>query len=796
MRITLDAKNINKKSNFRYRGIGMVSANNSSRLLLDYRDENPEIYRRIMEYMFDKRGLNICHLKLEMGSDINSSSGTEPSIMRSESEKADISRGAGFAIAADAKKINPDLTLDMLWWSEPAWISDSDDVYAARYKWYKAHLDSAYEEYGLVFDYVSSNQNERYVDCDWIKYLSKALKSEKNCPYDYSKIKIVAGDEVCTWNIAEAMLCDKELISAVDVVGSHYTSCSTEQAQLLAREYGKELWFSEASSPMSYMRGFLSKNLSGINGVLDIASRIAAMYPCGKMTLCQLQPVISAYYDGTTYCCKQLISACDPWSGYYVLDSGFYMMLHFSLFLQKGWSFIEDACFCDAKVGGDGHALVDGKYCYMSACDENTGDYSVIIVNSTDKPIDYGFKIKSLKITDVNLWETRGSDNGRFDENYFKLNETITPCRIENDDAEFSVRVNPNSIITLSTLCIGIDKSFFINCDESMHTVLPLPYSDDYNYSNYSADYLAKRGFAPRYMTDMGGAFEVVNNSYGKKCVMQKITSDIKPCEWGWTPEPVTSMGDDRWCNYSVSTKIHFDVKALNDSNYAGVGLRYNLSDIGHSGYWLQLFANGRLRLNKCDNILFESVVENLDCADWIDMKITAFGKTIKAYINNELLAEYVADNKSVIYSGRVAYFSSHNRNCFAGLLVEQIDNEEYCIERCDDTDSCFEYIGNWNHEAMSSFKNYKRTVSSAMAGNRFILKFEGTSVALCGFNDDAEAIRITIDGNVVEEHYNVPKTSYREAFYLCEKLDFKKHLLEAEILSGRLNIDMCEIMD
>ncbi len=59
--------------------------------------------------------------------------------MRTEDEKADVTRGAAYQLAADAKKINPDLTLDMLWWSEPKWVSDASDVYAARYKWYKKH---------------------------------------------------------------------------------------------------------------------------------------------------------------------------------------------------------------------------------------------------------------------------------------------------------------------------------------------------------------------------------------------------------------------------------------------------------------------------------------------------------------------------------------------------------------------------------------------------------------------------------------------------------------------------------
>lgn len=224
----------------------------------------------------------------------------------------------------------------MLWWSEPTWVSNSADVYGERYRWYKETLDAAYDTYGLKFDYLSVVQNERAYDAECVKYFSSHLKREKDCPYDYSKIKIVGGDEDSTWNFADMMMIDEELLKAVDAVGSHYTSISKPAARKLTEQYGKELWFSEGCPPMNYAQGSQGSALSGINGTLDIANRIIAMYPNGGMTLYEYQPFVSAYYDGACYCQKQLISACDPWSGYFMLDSGFYMSLHFSQFIKRG----------------------------------------------------------------------------------------------------------------------------------------------------------------------------------------------------------------------------------------------------------------------------------------------------------------------------------------------------------------------------------------------------------------------------------------------------------------------------
>ena len=119
MTVNIDMTTASLAENTLYNGFGLISANNSSRLLLDYKYEQPERYDEILNYLFGEDGLNISHIKVEMGADINSSSGTEPATMCSADEKADVTRGAGFQLAADAKKLDPDITLDMLWWSEP-----------------------------------------------------------------------------------------------------------------------------------------------------------------------------------------------------------------------------------------------------------------------------------------------------------------------------------------------------------------------------------------------------------------------------------------------------------------------------------------------------------------------------------------------------------------------------------------------------------------------------------------------------------------------------------------------------
>lgn len=795
--IIIDGTTAQLKENMRYRGAGMVSGNNSSRLLLDYKAEHPEAYEQILEYMFGKEGIGITHLKVEMGADINSSSGTEPSVMRTEDEKADVTRGAAYQLAADAKKINPDLTLDMLWWSEPKWISDAADVYAARYKWYKNTLDAAYETYGLEFDYVSAVQNERGADLEWVKYLSSHLKSEKDTPYDYSKIKIVGGEEVCTWGFADRMYEDSELMDAVNVVGSHYTSESTENAQKLAYDENKELWFSEASSPMAYAQGtyrYDGSGLAGINGTLDIANRIIGMYPNGKMTLYEYQPVISAYYDGACYCQKQLISACDPWSGYYMLDSGFYMSLHFSQFIQKGWAFVDSGCFSDGQKGGDGHAIVDAVYSYMTATDTETGDYSTVITNTTSQPIEYTFKVLGLDkaSSNVGVWETRGPDSidGSYDENYFKKTEDISPTA-NGSEYSYTVTVKPNSIVTVST--VSPERTEYKNADESERTVLKLPYSDDFEYAGYADDYLSSRGNAPRYTTDEGGAFEVEKTDKGNVLV-QQITADMKANEWGYTPDPVTTFGDDRWYNYSVSVDAAFEQSQDKAANYAGVGLRYTLGCNSYSGYWIKLYENGSWELKANDGTLANGDIENFDGTISHKLKVEAVNNVIRGYVDGNMVAEYtVNEGESLISAGRASLFSSYNKNSFDNFSAEPVEGSDTYITRYDETDQCFTFEGNWEHNLMSSFKNYKRTSSNGSEGDSFTVSFEGTGFALTGESRENCILALSVDGGE-EQLITVSRTGQREISCRTEGLSEGAHTAKVTIKSGKYTVDGMQV--
>ena len=798
--VIIDGSKAIKDENRRYEGMGYISANNSSRLLLDYKDENPEAYWEILNYIFGSDGLNVGLFKLEMGADVDSSSGTEPAVKRSAEEAADVTRGAGYQLAADAVKVNPDLQIDMLYWGMPSWVDEPEntmDKYAARYKWYKETIDAFYDTYNCKLSYITVGRNERGVEPDFVKYVADAFENEQDERYDYGSIKIVAGEGVCDWDISKLMLEDEKLMKVVDVVTSHYTSFTSNETKKIQADNGKKVWFSEGSSPMkseklAHNKEDYGSGIGGLNGMLDIASRITQAMTEG-MTMYEFQPLVSAYYSGATFFPKQLITANEPWSGAYSLDAGYYMTLHFSRFIKNGWEFVENACYGDGVPGGDGHAIVDSTFNYITCTDPDTGDYSTVIVNNSDKILEYDFELQNMakSDSDVYVYETIDSydGTGNYYDSFFKSKGFVKP-----ENSKFSVTVKPYSMITVSTLDIGTTE--YKDRSADYHN-LELPYEDDFEYSGYEDDYLAQRGMAPRYTTDQGGAFEVAQKD-GTNVLMQMITSDNKPVDWGSTSDPVTTLLDDKWQNYTVSADVHFTdnkVESKKD-NYVGIGARYNLASNDYSGYVLKLMETGEVTLSKAKSKLVSKTVDGLSPDEWHNLKLKVEDNTITAYLDDEQIIEYV-DEENVVNSGRIALYSSYQNNYFDNLKVSA-DSENYSVTRIDDMDASVTYskgstdkeAQGWYFNTISSYTNYNRTVSVGEQDDYLEFEFTGSSFALIG-NQSKAVLDIEVDGESFE--YVCSGSGDRTAVYAGFGLKDSTHTVKVTVKDGKINLDAIE---
>lgn len=490
-----------------YKGLGVLSCNSTSNLLMDYKAEHPGRYWQLIRVLFGGKNPLINHVKIEMGSDTNTSTGSDPATMRTADELADASRSPGFQLAADAKKVNPKLKVSILRWVMPQWVQNEwnkgtgvDEMY----KWYKETILDAYEKYGYMVDYVDPDTNETrdpneafikwyknaiLTDTDFAdpRYGIPAAKREK-VEKAYRNIKIIAADENNTLNIGPSMLSDAELFGIVDAVGYHYTTedrhdgaagsdTNLPYTRLATGENkydeDKEVWYSEGTASFGYTdyrvnntegANGTSTGIGGVQSALDLANRSVKSYANSKRTHYIFQPAIGSFYEGAQYSHKELVSARDPWSGYLHYDAALYVMQHFTQFARTGWENDTNTAGIWRTVpeasysGVSGTVDLDGSNgapSYMTLADPRKKDFSTIVVNDSDQPKTYRIKAENMRLGSdptMEIWETRGPDAGRpYDANFKRLVDEIRP----GGDRYYTYTVKPRSIVTLTTL----DKS-------------------------------------------------------------------------------------------------------------------------------------------------------------------------------------------------------------------------------------------------------------------------------------------------------------------------------------------------
>lgn len=800
--VTIDGNTVNMDDGTVYRGLGVVTGNNSSRLLMDYKTQNPDAYWEIMNLLFKPDyGAGLTHIKIEFGTDVNSSSGTEPSIMRSADEQADVTRGAGFMFAADALSINPDITVDLLRWGEPKWVTDAfnesqEKGFEARYKWYKAAIDGAYDKYGMKFTHVSADMNEAdTVDTEWIIYFADRLNNETDERYDYGEIKIVASDEIGSWKIADEMMTNETLRDSVDILAEHYNTWASDKAKMLNKSYGKEIWYTEGVASTNIAKLAVTSSGSGINGTngaLDVCNRIINGYYNGKMTMYEYQPAVAAYYSGAKYFPKSLLNAQTPWSGYYEADSGIWTSAHFTHFIKNGWRYIDSACYGDGK---ENHSISETTNNYMTVMDTETGDYSLVICNDSDEQRNYTFTLDNMDKADapITVWETRGPDEGQaFDANYFQNIGTYLPAETDGKYA-YSIEVKPYSIVTVTTLDKTADVSVY-NCGYE-DIPLDISYTDDFNYAD---DFLSERGNAPLYTTDYGGAFEVAEVDRNK-VLMQMINVDNKPTDWRFrgTPNPITSLGDDRWSNYSA--EIDFKFADTADDNYVMFGIRYLLAELNtwsaENGYELKLYPNGRWEMKTNSYTITDGTVENFDAGAWHTMKITADKNFVTADIDGENIFEY-EDENPYNHSGRVLLGSGLYNNIFDNLKISPVGSNNI-VTRVDDHDARVTYTGEWDRIVPDGYVHFNRTRSKAVVNDEspeeksFEFSFEGGHFALIGQTGVAE-FDVYVDGELFESAASYWGAEARQCYYTAD-VENGSHNVKIVVKSGEFYLDVIE---
>jgi hypothetical protein len=532
-----------------FEGLGGLSAGASSRLLIEY----PEPQRsEILDFLFKpKYGASLQHLKVEIGGDVNSTDGTEPSIARTREEFINpkpeyFNRGYEWWLMKEAKKRNPSIIFDALQWGAPAWIGDGKFYSQDNADFIAAFIKGAKQYHDLDIGYCGI-WNERKYDVQWIKLLRKTLDSN-----GLERVKIVAADETYRWTIADRMAKDSQLNDAVQVVGSHYLHFKTTPT---AQSLGKPLWASE-EGPWSGNWAATSKGCAGL------AQSYNRNYVLGKMTKTIIWSLISCYYDIFPMPRSGLMHANQPWSGHYEVQPAIWLTAHTTQFIEPGWKYLGgNAC----------RMLPDGGSC-VAAISPDGRDFSIVVETMDAKqPQNLSFRLTGgLAGTQLRAWRSTEK------EQFVHIEDILVK------DGFFTLQAEPEAIYSLTTTD-GQQKGATVIPASSP---LPLPYKE--NFEDYAS------GQTPKLLSDFIGAFETTKSSDGRKCLVQTLAGP--GIAWAGDYLPITVVGDMTWRNYEAECDIRMDFK----KDAYIYGRVSNLDVAGKqvsTGYFLKISADGTWQL-------------------------------------------------------------------------------------------------------------------------------------------------------------------------------------------------------
>ncbi len=597
-----------------FEGLGALSAGASSRLLIDY----PEPQRsQILDYLFKPGyGAALQHLKVEIGSDVNSTDGSEPSHMRSPSDR-NYERGYEWWLMVEARKRNPQIILDTLPWGAPGWIGNGRLYSKDMAAYVVDFLQAARKQYGLDIAYTGV-WNERIYDAEYVKTLSQALKQSG------LNTRIVCCDEYPgeggdQWEIAKAIQKDPALKDSIYALGVHYpwvyNHSTTPQ---IARDSGKPLWSSE-DQPNDGGGPIVSRDWS-IGGRL-LAKIYNRNYLEGGFTKTEIWSPITSYYDILAAPNSGLMYANTPWSGNYSVQGAMWATAHTTQFAQPGWTYDDPSC---------GYLAHGGSFVTFLSPDRK--NWSTVI-ESIDAHQPQTVQLRPTQGAageTVHVWQTNASTTFSH----------VADLRVVQ--GAYTLEVQPDSIYTVTTTT-GQGKG---DAAPPPPAGFPLPYSDAFDSSPL--------GHAARYLSDQDGAFEVQPcRQRPGNCLSQVIT--VKPTPWSPLPDPFTLAGDIAWRDYSVAADVQIPLageasvfgRIDNASAFADSKATYP------AGYGLILKSDGHWRListaykNDPMELAAGAIAadEHTNAAPWHHLELSFQGPSVEVDIDGKRLAQVASSS-------------------------------------------------------------------------------------------------------------------------------------------------------
>lgn len=567
-----------------FEGLGAVSGGgNTSRLLPDY----PDIQRKqILDYLFKPQfGASLSVLKVEVGGDVNSTEGSEPSHMHTRNDE-NYQRGFEWWLMEQAKARDPQIALDCLAWGAPGWVGNGHFWSTDMMDYYIKFLQGAKRYHHLDIDSVGG-KNESGYDKAWYIGFRKALNAA-----GLSHVQLVASDD---WgpgwlNIAKEAVTDPALAQAIDVFAGHVTwSENPGVAPASVLSLGKPLWDTELHN---YYPGFEAE--------ISLIHAFNTNYIRTKITKDLLWNLIWAYYPVSDYPDVGMMRANSPWSGHYEVRPVLWGYAHVNQFVRPGWRFL-DGGGCGPLPGG-------GTYTTLKA--PGGGDYSVIAeTQGAQAPQTVQFRVTGgLSANVLHVWKSTAAA------------QFVPAGDVRPTAGTYALTLDPDAVYSITTTR-GQHKGAYPA--PPADALLGLPYADD--YQSY------RLGAQARYHYDYEGAFEIANKTKGSgKCLRQAATKSASG--WGGAYLPLTFLGASDWRDYTVSADVYIEGAGA-VSLHGRIGTIPGGNNDDPPGYTFRVQDSGAWELKSFKTVIAQGTT--LFSADqWHSLRLQFHGQTVSGFVD------------------------------------------------------------------------------------------------------------------------------------------------------------------
>jgi len=706
-------------------GIGALSAGASSRLLQDYPEEQRS---EILDLLFKPRyAASIQVLKVEIGGDMQSTDGSEPSHMREADETPDCTRGYETWLMKEAKLRNPSIRIYGLAWGVPGWIGNGTFFSRDNIRYHVSWLQCIRAEYGFDVDYLGVWNEMPWGAVWYIDELVEEIRVQK-LPTKLVLLDAIHGvDE----RFIKRFETNETFRGLVDAVGMHYPCESTPAlAKALSKRKQTRFWASEEVSTVADWGGagcwgrMINQNFVRMNATSSIAwSLIWSAYPN-----------LECFGNGLLY-------AYEPWSGHYDMKPPVWTMAHTTQFTEVGWEYLPSGLGAgDLPGGGTFVTLVspgmkdftmvfetlEGQCFYHAGCFHTREADGPQRLNVRLDGTNGGLLAAALRSVSLEVWVTNRTHQ-------FQRLDDVSPSK----DGVVVLTLRPDTVMTVTTVHgaskLGnrgshdnegsdtgerhqVELLKLTKPRDPPSVTFPLPYTD--SFERYSD------GRSPQFFSDQGGAFEVVLGDgpasdvskmkplrvgssaqlqpfHANKVLEQRVMRP--PIAWiGHSPAPCTFVGGVNWTDISATVSARLGspqveghaAHATASTNKSGAAVeavrhaglcvrisRYHFFAGAHGvpeGYCMtltespgpswSLTAAGQ---SIAQGVLDSRAAQKAISGGWLQLRLEARGARIRAFVEGSEVANLIDTSFPF---GQVALQCGYHRCQFDDLEIDQLD--------------------------------------------------------------------------------------------------------------------------